>query len=327
MSTFNWFKSKSKYSLIINDHVIRYVELRKPSPYDVKGFDEIQVPQGVIQKGKIINPRQLEDLLKLVMKKWKLKGKSIHFDVPDPMVVLRKVDIPGKMTDENIRSYLYMEIGSSIHLPFDNPVFDYYLLSQEGNKTEILLFAVPEEMINQYIHLVREAGGKIVTVEVSSLSFFRLYQEMDLATEENIMFVQMNDDGVNVSVFNGQVPLFIREVAVNWNDNEWLDEMGEVAATNVDIDVRDDFRDIIVDIERMMNFYQFSLNEGEEKISKVVLTGNHPLIQSFYEQIQEILSVPVEPFFAKEIRNYQGVSIPNHYHVNIGLALKEVRSS
>ncbi|MGP7816825.1 hypothetical protein [Niallia sp. 01092] len=51
-----------------------------------------------------------------------------------------------------------MEFGTSIHVPFEDPVFDYYLLQErEHNKQQILLFAAPEHAVSSYTDLVEEA--------------------------------------------------------------------------------------------------------------------------------------------------------------------------
>ena len=37
--------------------------------------------------------------------------------------------IPAEVMDDEINGYLYLELGKSLHLPFEDPVFDTAVLS------------------------------------------------------------------------------------------------------------------------------------------------------------------------------------------------------
>ena len=304
------FKPQMRHSLVIKDNCIRWVGLRGHTPSSVRTYQEEALPEQVIEKGAIINKAILEDILKQCIRKWNLRGKKVFIVVPDAYAVIRKVEIPGHLDEHDIRSYLFMEIGQSIHLPFDDPIFDLSILDQKEEQTEILLFAAPEKIIMDYVTLLEDCGTRPIAAELSSLSLYRLYKQLDLAKEETTMFVQFDAGGINVSIFQAHIPLFLREISVNTEDIN-----DEEEAT---------YSDIYAEMERVMNFYQFSLNNGEDAVQRIILTGDHPNIQTFYEKMKDMLTLPVYPLFNESIKSIMGQTIPRQYQVNIGLSLKEV---
>ncbi|WEG11463.1 pilus assembly protein PilM [Pullulanibacillus sp. KACC 23026] len=307
---FTMFQSNAHYSLIIKDHVIRFVELRKPVPNGVRHFLEQPIPQGVIENGHIMRKKELETLLKNCIKDWHLRGKKIFITVPNSVSVVRKLDLPGHLTINEIRPYLFMEIGQSIHLPFDNPVFDTHLIENSQDITQLLLFAAPENVVRSYVDLLEDCGTKPVAAEISPLSLHRLYKKLDLSTEQNTMFLQFDEDGTNVSIFNRDLLLFIRQVANDYNEDLLLE-------------TEERFTLIFSEIDRIMNFYEFTINNGLAGVQKIVLTGDHPDIQSFFTSLERTVHIPVYPLFNEKISSLTNQLLPSGYQVNIGLALKE----
>lgn len=308
---FSMLQSHAHYSLIIKDHVIRYVELRKPSPNGVRQFAEKPLPEGIIENGVIMQRGKLELILKSCVKDWKLRGKKLFIVVPNAVAVVRKIDLPAQLEVNEVRSYLFMEIGQSIHLPFENPVFDTYLIDKKSEHQELLLFAAPEELVNRYVDLLEDCGTRPIAAEISALSLYRLYQQLNYVEEESTLFIQFDQDGINVSVFKGELLLFIRQV-----QNE--DRQEEIPSSSPI------YTDIFAEIERIMSFYQFSLNNGTVAVQKIVLTGDHPAIQDFYLNMDNVLSTPIYPLFNEHIQGLGDQEIPREFQVNIGLALKEV---
>jgi type IV pilus assembly protein PilM len=315
------FQPQAHYSLVIKDHMIRFVELKKRTPNGVRQFFEQPLPEGMIENGQIKERGKLEDLLKACVKDWKLRGKPLFIVVPNATAVVRTLTLPGQLDETMIRSYLFMEFGQTIHLPFENPVFDTYLIKQEDNHTELLLFAAPEESVKSYVDLLEACGTKPIAAEISSLSLHRLYKRLviDPPNVESNMFVQVDQDGINISIFNGEdLPLFMRQVSLNPNVKTTIEDSL--------YDTGSRYSELIAEIERIMSFYQFTINNGLDAVQKIVVTGDHPDIQDFSSEMEAMLPIPIFRLFNEKIFGLSDQPIPHPYQVNIGLALKEVGS-
>jgi type IV pilus assembly protein PilM len=120
--------NKKRNNLIIQDHVIRYLDMRQPELLEVKSSGERYLPEGIIQDGIITDGETLLKILEECIEEWGIKGREVHFLIPDSKLVIRKHHIPSVYKVEEIKRYLYLELGSTVHLPFEDPVFDYVLL-------------------------------------------------------------------------------------------------------------------------------------------------------------------------------------------------------
>jgi type IV pilus assembly protein PilM len=316
---FSMFQSHAHYSLIIKDHIIRFVELKKLTPNGVRRFFEQPLPEGIIENGKIKERGKLEVILKACVKNWKIRGKKLLITVPNASAVVRTLSLPGQLDEMMIRSYLFMEIGQTIHLPFENPVFDTYLIKQKEEQTELLLFAAPEDIVKSYVDLLEACGTKPIAAEISPLSLHRLYKllVLDQPRAESKMFVQFDQDGINVSIFNGEdLPLFMRQVSLNSNEKTYIEDPFNHTGLR--------YSELIAEIERIMGFYQFTINNGMDAVQKIVVTGDHSDIQDFSSEMETVLTIPIFRLYNETMFGLSDQPLPHDYQVNIGLALKEV---
>jgi type IV pilus assembly protein PilM len=111
-------------NLIINDHSIRFLELKQANPPIAHKWGERLLPPGLINEGKIIDHESIGNIIQECQDEWKIHKRNVRFTVPDPLVIIRKVAIPADVVDDEVKNYIYLELGSSIHLPFEDPVFD-----------------------------------------------------------------------------------------------------------------------------------------------------------------------------------------------------------
>jgi len=50
----------------------------------------------------------------------------------------------------------------------------------------------------------------------------------------------------------------------------------------------------MIELERMMNFYRYSLHKGEKVVSKIILFGDFPQLDIIVNKIAELVPTPVE---------------------------------
>jgi type IV pilus assembly protein PilM len=111
-------------NIIIKDYAIRYVEIKQGNPVILSKCEEKVISPGLIVDGKIKNADTLSLILDECVSNWGIKGRRVRFNVPDSHVVIRKVQVPIDVKEDEIRGYLNVEMGSTIHVPFDEAVFD-----------------------------------------------------------------------------------------------------------------------------------------------------------------------------------------------------------
>lgn len=329
--TFNIFSSnKRAVNLIVKDHVIRYIEIKQQRSPIVNKFGERYLPEGVIREGKIIDRELLVTILEECIEEWGIKKRPVRFLVPDPYIVIRKIEVPGELTDDEIRGHLYLELGASIHLPFEEPAFDVVKVGEKNNQKELLLFAAPEQLVSDYAGLLEEVKLVPLVADISPLSIYRLYFQLDQAkTNDHLLVVQADLQMVNISIFHEHRPIFMRHLTVDhpisdWNVAENDSKESELKWTGNESELHNQYEDIYKEIERIMNFYRFSLNQGKEQITTILLSGDHPLLVDILATMKDRFEVPVVMIDGEQIITVDGNKLKPTYYLALGLAQKEV---
>ncbi|WP_088033220.1 type IV pilus biogenesis protein PilM [Evansella clarkii] len=322
---------KYDIAIQIKDHVIRYVATKQHSLSHIHSYGEKYLPDGIIEKGKIINEASFNLILEELTDEWKLRNQRVMFFVPDASVFFRKISVPGGLPEEEIRGYLNFEIGSTIHLPFEEAYFDYYIIdseieSEENKARELLFFAAPETIVSTYAHKLEEFKMDPVAADISALSFYRLFNRTEeVSPDEHYLFIEWDLTSVNLSIFHEDKPVFMRHLPPGTEEERWeidLQENQPADRGTGDISVRDQ----LTEIERVYNFYKFTLNKGEQEVTKILLAGDHPRLKEIKSKLEEAFPArTTELVSSLSILEDTNETLSYQYILPLSLCLKEVR--
>ncbi|WP_066365581.1 type IV pilus biogenesis protein PilM [Neobacillus fumarioli] len=319
-------------NIILNDHSIRYVELKQPQPLTVLKWGEHPLPPGIIHDGKIADQENLVNILEECMDEWKISRRSIRFVVPDPLVIIRKVSIPAEIEDDEIKGYLYLELGSTIHLPYEEPVFDIHLMGTNDNTKDILLFAAPEEQVLEYVQLFHRVKLHPVAADISPLALYRIYHQLGVTEQDEALFtVQFDVSSVNLCIFEGTVPLVMRQFSLPFMLEDWemrTNSLGVIEYNFVggEEELFLSLEEIYREISKLLDFYKYSLKEKQKEITKFLLYGDHPMLKIIEEQVGERFEIPVSNLYKEAHSKGKTGGISNNLLLVLGLALKGVSS-
>ncbi|WP_409251520.1 type IV pilus biogenesis protein PilM [Bacillus sp. SCS-153A] len=306
-------------NLVITDTAIRYADLKMESPLTLYSYGEKLLPQGIITDGKIIEYETLAMILEECIAEWGIMKRPVRFIVPSTSIIVKRILVPSDIREDELKGYIFMEIGTSIHLPFEDPLFDVVLLGQKGDKQEILLVASPEEVIHSYRDILEEVKLKPVVADISPLALYRYFYLQDMVrSTDHEMLLQFDEKLLTISIFHNNQPIFLRPISLQ-GDLE-LVEPSERQSGGLLFYLEDTFKEI----EKVFSFYKYSLNKGEVNVNKVILTGDHLYLNEIYQTLSERLDVSVHRSPKDTVMDTSGRPIPGHFDLAIGLALKEV---
>lgn len=332
---FSPFQLKNRIaSLIIKDHVIRFVETKANQPLTVYQFGERYLPNGVVREGKIADRETFMLILDECLDEWKLRKRRVLLLIPDSVVVLRIQSVPVEIPDEEIRWYVYMEMGTNVHLPFDEPAFDYVVLKEDGDRKEVLLFAAPEDVVLDYKEVIEHIGLKPIAMDISSLAVYRLFYKQDVTNARDyFMMIQFDLDAVNITIFHEHKPLFMRHYSLQEYLPQWEIQMGRTKTVREmrwmmsQKDYEEMMNDISREIDRLMSYFSYSIMQGKQQITKILLCGDHPGRADLFLQLEQTYNISVttlrEQFIQFTKKEHEEIMIESFY-LPIGLALKEV---
>ncbi|MBD3107831.1 pilus assembly protein PilM [Bacillus sp. AGMB 02131] len=326
LSIFN--KRDKVINIEIKDHVIRYTEVASNDSLSVHSMGEYLLPSGIIRDGKIEDPFALTAILEQCVDEWKIARRKVRFLVPDQHVLVRRLKIEQEIADDEIEGHLYLQLGTSIHLPFEEPVFDVIVLGEKDGQKEILIFAASEQIVKQYSDLLQECKLKPSIFDIVPLANYRLYHSLyDCHEGEHIMFLHFDLYGVNVSVFENDKPSFMRYLPISSDKEQWEivnDSLGfQRWEYKVDKDQYYEFLiDMYTEIDRVVTFYKFNVSEEQQEISSLVIMGDHPFLSTIVEQMKNRFNMPVRSLLDTDRSNEKIRNIDYQYYLPIGLALR-----
>lgn len=307
-----FFQKKARVATItIEEDAIRYVELKSAEPVSLSQAEELFLPEGIMDSGKIADPEALAVELGKAVDQWGLSKKSVRFLAPDEFVIIRKVPYPEDVEADELKGHFFIEIGSTLYLPFEDPVFDVVPYHLESDEPEAIIIASKESVIKDYEEVFDGAKLKPLVADITPLALYRLaYLEHDFPEDEHIMLIDMQGKKMTVSIFHEHFPMFMRPVDLDVLVSDPEDPSQLLAAVEEEA-------------EKLGNFYRYNMNEGEQGITKVICNGEFGDWHAFCGRLSERFQLDVEPL-VKDGVEADGKTVPPRFNRAIGLALKEV---
>ncbi|WP_068674673.1 type IV pilus biogenesis protein PilM [Oceanobacillus sp. Castelsardo] len=298
------FLNKGRVNIAITNHVLRYAFHKSNTMNGLMEHGQIEIPQGTIQDGRLINKAVFTEVVNQLVHQHKWKRKNLFIAMPDDTVVIRQIQIPASLTKDEAKSYIYTQIGNQIYLPFSNPVIDIELLDTEEGKHHVLLYAYPKEKLTEYIDAFQNAGLNPTAADLTSLSIYRYYYKNKSDDKKHVLLIHWNNDSLSLTIIQEHKAVFTRHIKVNDISTD-LEEESLMQYVN----------DYLIEINRIIDFYRYSITKGEYQINQLILSGDFLYLAKIKQLLFEMVEIPIENFERDELKaTYVDV---------LGLALKK----
>lgn len=318
-------KKKSHVSIEIKDYILRAIVAKGADPSQWKGY-EMPLAQGIVEGSVIQDEMELFDVMKNDVAKWAGKKQDARIFVPDTSVLLKSFEHPDDIEWNELKGYVEMELGQSIHLPFQDPLIDVY--DPNPNDGQAMLFAAPSEEVTKMIGLLLDATLDPQAADIRALCNIRLLEHLQLIKDDRTYLIaDWSINELSISIFSfGQLE-FLRYQSFDTDLSKWKPEEIEEYRFSYHSEVEDEYRMILTDqmleIDRIMNFFKFSLHKGEKSVDEIIILGDNPLLHTIKEFLENNFSMPIimlnDSIIQKSFPQFS-----EKFASLIGLALKEV---
>lgn len=290
------FKKKNTLFLLFKDKSIQYmiVDTQKK---DIIEHDFLLMDVPVLIEGKLTNESLVQKRLELFVREKKLRNTKVHLILPDQFTIIRKEEVPIQLEESEIKDYLYLHLNSKIRLPIDKPKIDFQVINQSNDSQEILLVAYPDDLVQSFQKLFESLQLYPEVADFSYLSVYRAFKQFnttDISEEDHLLLIQWHPFDSSLTVFHKDIPQFNRQtnfqrVVQNWKQKangswDWIGSSEEL-----DIVIEDQ----INSIERYLDFYKYSIMNGEKMITSILLTGDFPDFEYLFEKITSRIDIPL----------------------------------
>ncbi|MFH1392292.1 MAG: pilus assembly protein PilM [bacterium] len=192
-------KSKELLGIDIGTKQIKMIELDKPAKKPIlKNYAIIAVKDGDLQK---LTSKEIADILKLAISQAKIKTKDTVMSLPAFSTFLALIKIPNAPeNEEELDQLIKIEARKYIPVPLEE-----VSLGWARSNEQILLIAVPKDIVNRYGQIAQEAGLDLKALEAET---FSLARSLASDVKESAVIIDAGAHSTNVSLIeNGKVKM------------------------------------------------------------------------------------------------------------------------
>ena len=322
---FSRFKKKNRIvSIELNDFYIRALSFTEGDFASAEFFD-IALPTGVVEEEVVKDEMQFYEIIKNLVKEWGIAKQDLRFFVPDHAILMRTFEHPPELNAVQLKEYVEMELGESIHLPFKNPLIDVY--DNDTDDGEAVLFAAPSEEVHALMRLYEDVQLEPVHLDVRALCNLRFLKSTNfLQANKTYLIVEWSVNAASMSIYsNGNVD-FLRYQSIETPAQDWrYVKRGEsdnqyVYEGNIE-DYHMPLTDQAHEVERILNFYRFSLHKGEKAVDEIIMMGDNPEMDFIVDEVRSTVDVRIEVIDDGYVNRYYPKYGAKHTAL-IGLSLK-----
>lgn len=135
-------------------------------------------PNNVIQANSLkISERETVAMLKILLKKVKFGTNLVMASIPSFASFITFIEMPD-MSEEETNKAMSFQIRQSIPLPLSEIAVDWIRVGKKDDesgfsKQQILLVAIPNEVIDRYKNIFKQVGLNLRSLEVENLAYVR----------------------------------------------------------------------------------------------------------------------------------------------------------
>lgn len=323
------------------------VVLRNGKPY-LKRMALMESPERAVEEGAIAEEDLLADTLQKLAAKNGFAGGRVAAALGGRNLFIREVNFP-RMTEKEMREAIRWDLEKYVPFSPDNLYFDFWIVGSGATEMEVrvLLVAVPKEVVDSLVRVVKKAGLKLIAIDIEPLAIQRT-----LPAVADCMVIDSGAAVSQVTLFQKHSPVFTRNIPIGGNQfTETMMEGLEIGREEAELvkhrganllepvessseaaDIVQSQIDRVVaelagEVRRTLEYYQ--VQNRNVSISSVFITGGGAKMAQLPEKLSAILELPVvlhDPLLNMEIapsfnRQYlRGVG--PQMAVAVGLALR-----
>ena len=151
------------------------VVLRDGKPY-LKRMALTEVPDRSVVDGAIEDEDQLADTLQKMAARNGFAGARVAAALGGRNLFIREVNFP-RMTEKEMREAIRWDLEKYVPFSPDNLYFDFWIVGSGATEVEVrvLLVAVPKEVVDSVVRLVKKAGQRMAVLPGKNLISCRMY--------------------------------------------------------------------------------------------------------------------------------------------------------
>ena len=289
------------FGIDLSDRSIKVAQIKKNNnKLQLYAYGRRDIPRGLIVDGEIREREEVVRLIKKTLSNSKInpiRSKFAIYSIPELMGFIRVIEIK-QVGEKNIEDAVKHEAQQLFPINVEESYLDWQILSGKNDKKEtlkILVAAVPQELVDSYSAVLKDAGLKPMAAEIESIAITRSLINKNQSSRP-ILIIDLGRDRTSFIIFKNPAVQFtasipvcgeeiIKAVSKKMNLSERKSEkMIEECGLIFKNDCKDIYRaiqpslyEMIRYISKLINFYKEHY-KSESDIAKVIICGGEAKI-------------------------------------------------
>lgn len=249
------FLKIGSFGLDISDKSLKYVELiHTQNGLRIRRFGEKEIPTGVLESGKIKNPKKMEEILSALRKENKVR--AVRVSLPEEQVYLFNLSLDKKGL-ENIREGIELSLEEYVPIPAQEAVFDYDILSENEQTLELQVAVVPQNVVDSYLSVFKNSSILVKSFELEAQAICRTVVKKN--DPETSMIIDFGEKRAGIFIVSNGIVVFTSTV-----------EVGGATLTKI---IQKSFNISFEEAEKIKREYGLQRNATNQEIFSVLLNS------------------------------------------------------
>lgn len=243
------------FGLDLGDESLKFIELiNTKDGLRVGRHGERPIPPGIIEAGKIKNPKKMEEILSAL--RLEVGLKSVRVSLPEEQVYLFKLKLE-KLGIVSIRESIELSLEEHIPIQASETIFDYEFISQDEKSLELQVAAIPKNVIENYLDIFANSQIQVQSFELEAQAITRaVVKDGDLDT---YMCVDFGEIRTGIFIVSGGVVMFTSTL-----------DVGGMLLTDM---IAKNFKISFAEAEKMKKTYGLERNTPNKELFSVLLNS------------------------------------------------------
>lgn len=296
------------FGLDISDTSIELAELSKLFRFSLENYGRVELPEGVIAEGRIVDEKALVEHIKMLLqnvKPHKVSTNKVFLSLPESQIFTHHFTMVTPLRGDALRALVQKEIVKILPISPLKMYWDVTATPLLTGETNIVFVGIQKEVAEAYVRACNLVGLTIIGFGLEPLSIGRL-----LLTDgpEVTAIVDIGSRVTNVSVLKGNHDLCLAvsvlkgghditaAIAQGLNIDIAAAEEKKIAAGS---NMSEEFfflaepvvKIISSEVKRVITYYEGTF---KQPISKILLVGGASVMGGIKERIAEVTGKPVD---------------------------------
>jgi type IV pilus assembly protein PilM len=249
------FLAAASFGFDISDESLKFVKLGiGETGIRVERYGERKVPAGVIESGKIKQPKVLEKILFELKNTEKIK--AVRVSLPEEQLYLFRLKLEKAGLVE-INEGIELALEEHIPIPAQDAIFDYDILKEDVQSIFVQVVAMQRSIIEEYLAAFENVGITVVSMEPEGEAAARaIIKKQD---QNTYLVVDFGEKRTGISIISKGIVMFTSTV-----------DVGGVMLTNL---IQKTFNISFDEAEKMKQEYGLQRNPVNKEMFSVLLNG------------------------------------------------------